>query len=132
METTPTTIIVTIINAILAAVTIYSTRRKTGAEATKTDAEASQIIGGVWKQIATELQEQLDKQDRRMDAMRSEMDDLHKHQTEQGKQLKSQDATIAEQGGIIMQLRQRVTDLELEKARLQAENHALRSRSGRL
>ena len=129
---TPTTIIVTIINAILAAITLYSTRRKTGADATKTDAEASQIIGGVWKQIATELQEQLDKQDRRMDAMRSEMDDLHRHQVEQDKRLQSQDATIAEQGGIIMQLRQRVTDLENENAALKLENNTLRGGRGRL
>jgi predicted RNase H-like nuclease (RuvC/YqgF family) len=124
MENSPTWIVLAI-QGVLAVITLYSTRRKTGAEATKTDAEASSIIGGSWKQLADELQEQIKAQDRRISK-------LMNHQAEQDRRLAEQDATIAEQGGIIMQLRERVTHLEAENNQLKIENNQLKQRSNRL
>lgn len=131
METTPTWAVL-IIQFALTAITLYSTRRKTGAEATRTDAEASQILGGSWKQLADELQEQLNAQDRRMRLLQETIDGMRVHQAEQDKRIAEQDATIAEQGGIIMQLRDRVTELEQENGHLKAENNALRNRSTKI
>lgn len=131
METTPTWAVL-IIQFALTAITLYSTRRKTGAEATRTDAEASQILGGSWKVLADELQEQLKAQDRRMRLLQEAMDGMRVHQAEQDKRLTDQAATIEEQGGIITQLRVRITHLENENGTLKKENEELKKRSNRL
>ncbi len=132
---------------------------KTHAETLVAEADAAQKLSVVAAGLAGEIQTRIvdklegqitsaagkiDRLEKMVDAQELKLDEQERklydqdrqlqHQAaiiaEQDKRLQSQDATIAEQGGIIMQLRQRVTDLENENAALKAENIALRG-SGR-
>lgn len=132
---------------------------KTAAETKVTEADAAQKLSEVAASLAGEIQTRIvdklegqitsaagkiERLENVVDAQELKLDEQEAMLHEQGKQIRQQaaiiaeqdrrlqlqDATIAEQGGIIMQLRQRVTDLEHENAALRAENHTLRG-SGR-
>ncbi len=117
MEITPE-LIVAILGLIGAGLNYWYTKNKTSAEARDIEATAAGKLSDSAVKLVNELQEQLTQQAGRIDRL---------------EQLtKEQERTIQEQGGVIMQLRDRVTHLETENGNLKAENAALKNRGGKL
>ena len=139
MEITPE-LIVAVTGLVLGLANIYAARRKSLADARGVDADAAKKLSDTAANLADEIQihvvdelkNQLKIYSDRID--RLEILTAHQEQllSEQGHKIAEQDITIKEQGGIIMSLRQRVTDLEHENGRLKTENDQLKQRGGKL
>lgn len=117
MELSPE-LIVAVSGLLLGVGNIIAARRKSAAEARDIDAGAAGKLSDSAVKLVNELQEQLQKQSDRIDKLEI--------------LARSQEATIAEQGGIIMQLRDRVAHLESENGNLRAENEQLRRGGNKL
>ena len=139
MEITPE-LIVAVTGLVLGLANIYAARRKSLADARGVDADAAKklsdtaanLADGIQIHVVDELKNQLGIYSARID--RLEILTAHQEQllSEQGHKIAEQDITIKEQGGIIMSLRQRVTDLVHENGRLKTENDQLKQRGGKL
>ena len=124
MEITPE-LIVGIVGIVGAGLNYWYTKNKTSAEARDIEATAAGRMADSAVKLVNELQEQLTTQAERIDR-------LEKLTREQEKTIAGHQVTIQEQGAVIMQLRQRVGDLEHENGRLKIENDQLKQRSNRL
>ena len=132
MDITPE-LVISLLAIIGAGLNYWYTKNKGAAEARDIDATAAgrlasaaaTLSGEIQEHVVNELKHQLKIYSDRID--RLEILTAHQEQ-----KLSEQDATIREQGGVIMQLRQRVTDLEHENGRLKTENDQLKQRGGKL
>ena len=139
MEITPE-LIVAVTGLVLGLANIYAARRKSLADARGVDADAAKKLSDTAANFADEIQihvvDELKKQLGIYSARIDRLEILTAYQeqllSEQGHKIAEQDITIKEQGGIIMSLRQRVTDLEHENGRLKTENDQLKQRGGKL
>lgn len=139
MEIT-TEIVIALIGVLGAGLNYWYTRTRVAAEARTIEADAAHklsetaagLAGEIQTHIVDELKTQLQKYADRID--RLEILTAHQEQliNEQGHKIAEQDVTIKEQGGIIMSLRQRVSDLEHENGNLRKENDQLKRRGGKL
>lgn len=132
MDITPE-LVISLLAIVGAGLNYWYTKNKGAAEARDIDATAAgrlasaaaTLSGEIQEHVVNELKHQLKIYSDRID--RLEILTAHQEQ-----KLSEQDATIREQGGVIMQLRQRVTDLEHENGRLKTENDQLKQRGGKL
>ena len=139
MEITPEIILATI-GIIGTGLNYLYTKTRVAAETRTIEADAAHklsetaagLAGEIQTHIVDELKTQLQKYADRID--RLEILTAHQEQliNEQGHKIAEQDVTIKEQGGIIMSLRQRVSDLEHENGNLRKENDQLKQRGGKL
>lgn len=103
----------------------WYTRNKTTAEARAIEADAAGELSKSAVLLVNELQEQMTRQQTRIEEQINRVNRLEHL-------VREQEATIAEQGAIILQLRERVTHLEAENGRLKIENEQLKQRGSKL
>lgn len=133
METAQiSSIVATIITAILTYLNWRTTNRKSNAESGKIQAESQVTLGDGWVKLVNELQEQLDKQHGQILQLVTESEKWKLERQSMLAKLDENQREIDELTSVLGIVRDRVSKLEAENEQLRQENGRLKARGNRL